>query len=48
MFSKELFGQRLLETRLKNHETQVDLGHVIRTEFSQREYNKFKFSARDF
>ena len=31
MFSKELFGQRLLETRLKNHETQVDLGHVIRT-----------------
>ena len=31
MFSKELFGQRLLETRLKNHETQTDLGHVIRT-----------------
>ena len=31
MFSKELFGQRLSETRRKNHETQVDLGHVIRT-----------------
>ena len=28
MFSKELFGQRLLETRLKNHETQTDLGHI--------------------
>lgn len=32
MFSKELFGQRLLETRLKYRETQVDLGNVIRTD----------------
>ena len=31
MFSKELFGQRLQETRVKNHETQDDLSHVIRT-----------------
>ena len=35
MFSKELFGQRLSETRRKNHETQVDLGHVIRTEIGR-------------
>ena len=31
MFSKELFGQRLMEIRVKNHETQSDLCQVIRT-----------------
>lgn len=29
MFSKELFGQRLLEIRKQNHETQTELGAVI-------------------
>ena len=29
MFSKELFGQRLLEIRKRNHETQEQLGHAI-------------------
>lgn len=29
MFSKELFGQRLLETRKKNHETQQDLAKLL-------------------
>lgn len=29
MFSKELFGQRLLETRKKNHETQTDLAALM-------------------
>jgi transcriptional regulator with XRE-family HTH domain len=29
MFSKELFGERLLETRKKNHETQSDLAALL-------------------
>ena len=29
MFSKELFGQRLLEIRKKNCETQSDLGEAV-------------------
>ena len=29
MFSKELFGQRLLEIRKRNHETQEQLGQAI-------------------
>lgn len=29
MFSKELFGQRLLEIRKKNRETQSDLGEAV-------------------
>lgn len=29
MFTKELFGQRLLELRKQNHETQTDLAKVI-------------------
>ena len=31
MFTKELFGQRLLELRKQNHETQSDLAQVIDT-----------------
>ena len=31
MFTKELFGQRLLEIRKQNHETQTDLAQVIDT-----------------
>lgn len=31
MFSKELFGQRLLEIRKQNHETQTDLAQAIDT-----------------
>ena len=31
MFSKELFGQRLLETRKQHHETQTDLADAIGT-----------------
>ena len=31
MFTKELFGQRLLETRKLNHETQTDLAQAIDT-----------------
>ena len=31
MFSKELFGQRLLEIRQQNHETQTDLAQAIDT-----------------
>ena len=31
MFSKELFGERLAETRLRSHETQDQLGEVIAT-----------------
>ncbi|MBD5151229.1 MAG: helix-turn-helix transcriptional regulator [Oscillibacter sp.] len=43
MFSKELFGQRLSETRIKNRETQDDLGRVIntgRTTVSEMEHGK--------
>lgn len=43
MFSKELFGQRLSEARIKNHETQDDLGRVIntgRTTVSEMEHGK--------
>ena len=29
MFSKELFGRRLHETRKKNHETQADLAALL-------------------
>ena len=29
MFSKELFGQRLLEVRKQNHETQPDLAQLL-------------------
>ena len=29
MFSKELFGQRLKEVRIKNGETQADLGKLL-------------------
>ena len=29
MFSKELFGQRLREVRIKNHETQQDLAQYL-------------------
>ncbi len=29
MLSKELFGQRLYETRKKNHETQADLAALL-------------------
>ena len=29
MFTRELFGQRLLETRKKNHETQPDLAQLL-------------------
>mgnify|MGYP001035454704 FL=1 len=29
MFSRELFGQRLLEIRKKNHETQPDLAQLL-------------------
>lgn len=29
MFSKELFGQRLREVRIKNHETQQDLAQQL-------------------
>lgn len=29
MFSKEIFGQRLLEARKQHHETQPDLGKAI-------------------
>ncbi|MDE7262585.1 MAG: helix-turn-helix domain-containing protein [Oscillospiraceae bacterium] len=29
MFTKELFGQRLLELRKQNHETQTDLANII-------------------
>lgn len=31
MFTKELFGQRLLEIRKQNHETQTDLAQTIGT-----------------
>lgn len=31
MYSKELFGQRLLEQRKLNHETQPDLAEVLDT-----------------
>lgn len=43
MFSKELFGQRLMEIRLKSHETQTDLGRVIatgRSTVSEMEHGK--------
>ena len=43
MFSKELFGQRLSEIRMKNHDTQDDLGRVIgtgRTTVSEMEHGK--------
>ena len=43
MFSKELFGARLSEIRIKNRETQDDLGHVIhtgRTTVSEMEHGK--------
>lgn len=29
MFSRELFGQRLLEVRKQNHETQPDLAQLL-------------------
>lgn len=29
MFSKEVFGQRLLEVRKQNHETQPDLAQLL-------------------
>ena len=31
MFTKEKFGQRLLEVRKQNHETQTDLAQLIGT-----------------
>ena len=31
MFTKELFGQRLLEIRKQNHETQTDLAEAVGT-----------------
>lgn len=43
MFSKELFGQRLLEIRVKAHETQDDLGRIMntgRTTVSEMEHGK--------
>ena len=43
MFSKELFGERLAETRLRSHEPQDQLGEVIatgRTTVSEMEHGK--------
>jgi len=34
MFTKELFGQRILEIRKQNHETQTDLAAVIQSKKS--------------
>ena len=34
MFTKEQFGQRLLELRKRNHETQTDLADLIETKKS--------------
>ena len=34
MFTKELFGQRLLEIRKQHHETQTDLAELIETKKS--------------
>ena len=31
MFTKELFGQRIMEVRKQNHETQTDLANVIQS-----------------
>lgn len=31
MFTKELFGQRIMELRKQNHETQTDLANVIQS-----------------
>ena len=43
MFSKELFGSRLLEIRKLNHETQTVLGDAIgvtKTRISEMEHGK--------
>ena len=43
MFSKELFGQRLLEIRKQNHETQTDLGEalgLVKSHISEIEHGK--------
>lgn len=43
MFSKELFGRRLLEIRLLHHETQTDLGAAIgiaKSRISEMEHGK--------
>ena len=34
MFTKELFGRRILELRKQNHETQTDLANVIQSKKS--------------
>ena len=34
MFTKELFGQRLMELRKQHHETQTDLAELIETKKS--------------
>ena len=35
MFSRELFGQRLLEIRKQNHETQPDLAQLLKVSKSR-------------
>lgn len=43
MFSKKLFGQRLLEIRQKNKETQTELGEVLgvaNSRISEMEHGK--------
>lgn len=51
MFSKELFGQRLLEIRKLNHETQPDLAALLgisRSRISEMENGKNTTTIENF
>ena len=51
MFSKELFGQRLLEVRKLNHETQPDLSALLdvsRSRISEMENGKNTTTLENF